>query len=93
MTPRYAARARNDLAEIFRFTAIHHPAALAGLMARIRQIEAQIGRWPESAPIVEDTADVRMVPLLRYPFKLFYRVRAGQVEIISIHHAARDPRP
>jgi plasmid stabilization system protein ParE len=27
----------------------------------------------------------------RYPYKIFYRVRAGTVEILHIHHAAREP--
>ena len=66
---------------------------LAGLTQRLRRIEAQIADWPESAPLVEDVADVRMIPLGRYPFKLFYAVRPGWVEILYIHHVARNNPP
>jgi hypothetical protein len=31
------------------------------------------------------------VPLGRYPYKIFYRVIADTIEILHIHHAARQP--
>jgi hypothetical protein len=34
---------------------------------------------------------VRVVPLGRYPYKIFYRVQDGVLEILHIHHAAREP--
>ncbi len=34
---------------------------------------------------------VRVVPLGRYPYKIFYRVSGDAVEILHIHHAAREP--
>jgi hypothetical protein len=30
-----------------------------------------------------------MVPLVRYPFRIFYRIASDRVEILHIHHAAR----
>jgi len=33
---------------------------------------------------------MRVVPLVRYPYKVFYRVSDQTVEILYIHHAARD---
>jgi hypothetical protein len=32
-----------------------------------------------------------VVPLGRYPYKIFYRVTNDTVEILHIHHAARRP--
>jgi len=32
---------------------------------------------------------VRVVPLIRYPYKIFYRVTPQAVEILYIHHASR----
>ena len=33
-------------------------------------------------------AVARVVPLVRYPYKMFYRVTPDAVEILYIHHAA-----
>jgi hypothetical protein len=30
-----------------------------------------------------------MVPLIRYPFKVFYRIGGGRVEVLRIYHSAR----
>jgi len=31
-----------------------------------------------------------VVPLIRYPYKIFYRISNETVEILYIHHAARE---
>jgi hypothetical protein len=49
----------------------------------------RIGAWPESAEAVEQRRGVRVVPLIRYPYKVFYRVTADAVEILYIQHTAR----
>jgi plasmid stabilization system protein ParE len=46
----------------------------AALEARIRAIVEQIRQAPESAPRVEQRPGVRVVPLIRYPYKIFYRI-------------------
>jgi plasmid stabilization system protein ParE len=51
---------------------------------------ARIGAWPESAEEVAERPGVRVVPLIRYPYKIFYRVTTEAVEILYIHHAARQ---
>ena len=40
------------------------------------------------ARIAERTG-VRVVPLIRYPYKVFYRITNEAIEILYIHHAAR----
>jgi plasmid stabilization system protein ParE len=35
--------------------------------------------------------DVRAVLVLRYPYKIFYRVRGDTVEILHIRHTAQRP--
>ena len=85
----YTDDARNDLANILQFTSTHYPTALAGLQTRLRRIEGRISRHPESTEPVVGRPGVRVVPFVRYPFKLFYRVTADAVEVLHIHHAAR----
>jgi len=42
-----------------------------------------------SAEEVIQRPGVRVAPFIRYPYKIFYRVTSGAVEILHVHHAAR----
>ena len=78
-----------DLDETLAFAGANYPSVAIPLEKRIRAVVARIGRWPESARRVEQRPDVRVVPLLRYPYRIFYRLRDDRVEILHIHHTAR----
>jgi toxin ParE1/3/4 len=56
---------------------------------RLRAMVMRIGAWPESAQEVAERPGVRVVPLIRLPYKVFCRVTSDAVEILHIHHAAR----
>jgi toxin ParE1/3/4 len=89
MKVRYTAEALRDLDEILTFTAQNYPTITASFEERLRAIERRIREWPESAREVTQCAGVRVVPFIRYPYKLFYQVTDDAVEILHIHHAAR----
>lgn len=78
----YTDKALHNLDEIL--------AVLAAFELRLRAVEHRIGRWPNSATEVEQRPGVRVVPLLRYPYKIFYQVTPDAVEVVYIHHAARS---
>jgi toxin ParE1/3/4 len=61
------------------------------LERRIRTVIDRISKDPLSAPEVEQRPGLRVVPLVRYPFKIFYRVFEDRVSIQHIRHAARRP--
>lgn len=82
-------KALRDLNAILAYTATHFPSALPTLERRLQASLRRIGAWPESAPTVTGRPGVRMVPLVRYPFRIFYRIAAERVEVLHIHHAAR----
>ena len=63
----------------------------AALETRIRAIVEQIRQAPESAPRVEQRPGVRVVPLIRYPYKIFYRILDDTVRILHIRHTSRRP--
>ena len=89
----YAEEALRDLDEILTFIASNYPAISAAFEKRLAAVAERIGRWPESAPEVEQRSGVRIVPLIRYPYKIFYRVTAAAIEIVHVHHTARaQPR-
>ena len=61
------------------------------LEARIRAVIDRISREPLSAPGVEQRPGLHVAPLIRYPFKVFYRVLDDRVRILHIRHTARRP--
>jgi plasmid stabilization system protein ParE len=40
---------------------------------------------------VEQRPGVRVVPLIRYPYKIFYRIADDTVRILHIRHTSRRP--
>jgi plasmid stabilization system protein ParE len=85
----YTDEALTELVEILDYIDSNYPAIAAAFRQRMRAVAARIGAWPESAETVEQRPGVRMVPLIRYPYRIFYRVGDGAVEILHIHYAAR----
>ena len=57
----------------------------------MRIVTAHIARWPDSMRASKHRHGVRIAPMGRYPYKIFYRIKDGAVEILHIHHAAREP--
>lgn len=59
------------------------------LEGRIRASIDRISRAPLSAQAVADRPGVFAVPLVRYPFKIFYRIDSDTVRILHIRHTSR----
>ncbi len=85
----YTDEALRDLDEILEFIELNYPTITAAFERRLLAIERRIAKWPKSAEEVEQRPGVRVVPLIRYPYKLFYRITADTIEVLHIHHAAR----
>jgi plasmid stabilization system protein ParE len=83
--------ALRDLDAIADWLVVHYPAVAPVIERRVRNVVANIARWPESARRSASRANVRVTSLGRYPYKIFYRVADDTVEILHIHHAARQP--
>jgi plasmid stabilization system protein ParE len=86
----YTDEALRNLDEILGYIASHYPTVCLSFQERLRSVVARIGAWPESAQQIAARPGVRVVPLLRYPYKIFYRATGEAVEILYIHHAARQ---
>jgi toxin ParE1/3/4 len=87
----YTDDALTDLAAIADWLMVHYPTIAPAVERRIRRVVAHIARWPASARRATSRPDIRVVALGRYPYKIFYRVTDDAIEIIHIHHAARQP--
>jgi toxin ParE1/3/4 len=82
--------ALRDLDDILHFISTNYPGVYAPFEKRLRTIVTRIGTWPESAQQVAQRPDVRSVPFIRYPYKIFYQVLPDRVEVLHIYHSARD---
>jgi plasmid stabilization system protein ParE len=81
--------ALDDLNEIRRYLQTHYPGIATSVEKRLRIVVARVSRWPESAASVDERPGVRVALLVRYPYKVFYRIKDEVVEILHIHHTSR----
>jgi plasmid stabilization system protein ParE len=88
MRVRYAATALAELSDIFSYIARHDRAAAARVVAHIEESAARLARFPRMGT-PKYKPGVRMIPLRRYPFLIFYTIELDQVLILSVRHAAR----
>jgi plasmid stabilization system protein ParE len=92
MRVEFTNRAVRDLREIAAHSRQNFGERIAtALEARLQDVVMQISAAPESSPRVEQRPGMRVVPLVRYPFKIFYRIIGDTVRIVHIRHAARRP--
>jgi toxin ParE1/3/4 len=87
----YTEAALADLDEIFEYLQSHYPTLVEPVQQRIQAALARLQQWPKSARKVAQRTDVRIVPLIRYPYLIFYRVTDDTIEIVHVRHASRRP--
>ncbi len=90
MKVEYAPRAIADLVRIgAQSRRVFGPAVAAALETFTRATVARVAVMPESGLQLPRRPNVRVVPLVRYPFKIFYAVDRDMITILHIRHAAR----
>ena len=87
----YTDAALADLDDITLWLTANYPGLGPAVERRLRLVVAHIARFPDSMRASAHRPGVRVATLGRYPYKIFYRLRGDTVEILHIHHAAREP--
>jgi toxin ParE1/3/4 len=88
----YAPRAQADLSKIAEYSRkTFGPAVASALETYIRATIARIAAMPESGISVPEREGIRVVPLVRYPFRIFYTVSEDTVTILHVRHTSRRP--
>jgi toxin ParE1/3/4 len=87
MRVRYTETALRELEEIFDYIAERNPNAAASVVARIERVIGWLADFPEMGYPIEN--DVRLIPVGRYPFLIFYTTDENEVVIRNVRHAAR----
>jgi toxin ParE1/3/4 len=87
MRVRYAPEAFADRERIIEYLQERSPGGARNVAASIRDAVAQLREHPLSGYRTDDP-EVRVLFIVRYPYKIFYRVRET-VEILHIRHTSR----
>lgn len=94
---RWSPLARRRLEEIVEFISADSPAAAAAVHTTIVRAVRRVGTWPLSAPWVGArhpqlaVLDQSYRLLVVRPYVIFYRVRDGDVQVLTIQHRAQLP--
>jgi plasmid stabilization system protein ParE len=81
-----------DLADIATYYASNaSPATAEAVGQRFVDVVERVRRAPFSAPRVAHRSEVRVAAVVRYPFRMFYRVRGDVIHIVHIRHTSRRP--
>jgi addiction module RelE/StbE family toxin len=90
MKVRYSRRAFNDREQILDYLHARSPSGARNVFARLEAAAVLLSKQP-LAGMPTDMPDVRVLFVGRYPYKVFYRVRGGTLEILHIRHNSRTP--
>jgi toxin ParE1/3/4 len=91
MKLRYSETALRELDDIFAYIHARNRSAAAAVVDRIEGLASLIGEIPFIGHLTDEQG-VRMMPVVRYPFLIFYTVNDAVDEVVILHvrHAARQ---
>jgi toxin ParE1/3/4 len=86
----FARRAQRDIGDIYDDIAQHNPSAARRVEDAIRTRCERLADFPFATPAT-DMPNVRRLPLVRYPYTVYFRIDAERrlVEIARVIHSAR----
>lgn len=91
MRAEYSRRAVADIRRMAEDSLDYGKLAAEGLENRLQETIARLIEHPRAAPEIETRPGVYVLPLIRYPYKLFYRVFPDRILILHIRHTSRRP--
>ncbi|MFY9954064.1 type II toxin-antitoxin system RelE/ParE family toxin [Bradyrhizobium sp.] len=88
----HSRRAVADLQRIATYYAANaSPRIAQSIERRLVIVIERICRLPQAAPRVSQRSQVRVAAVVRYPFRIFDRVRGDTIDILHIRHTSRRP--
>jgi toxin ParE1/3/4 len=92
MMVEYSKRATADLRALGAASRQQFGEAVAAeIEAFFRRVVAHIQEDPQSRPKVFGRNGVHMAVLVRYPFKMFYRVLEYRIRLLHVRHTSQRP--
>jgi toxin ParE1/3/4 len=90
MRIRYTLRSLSDLEAIHSYIAQNNPSAAERVIEVIERRVNSLQQSPEMGYPADDPT-IRILLAIPYPYRIYYRITADEVEIIHIRHMARKP--
>ena len=91
MKLRFSPRAIGDLIEIADYLTERSPRGARSVERSIQKAIDVICLFPGSGRTLEQRPSVRVMPIARYPYLMFYTLSDDEVRILHIRHASRAP--
>lgn len=90
---RWTVQALDDLEAICLFIARDAPTVAAVFAQRAFDSTDRLAEFPRSGRAVPELNDLDFREIILGSYRLIYRIRSGDIEILTVHHAARllDP--
>lgn len=89
MRVRFTETALAEIDAIFAHVAADNPVAAQRLVERVEQVVSRLSDFPMLGHSVDESG-VRIIPLGRYLYLIFYTQSAGEIVILHVRHAARQ---
>jgi len=87
---RYTANAKAELAAIFAYIARDNPDAADAVVRRVEEIVSRLAAFPQTSH-PSDAPSVRVAPLIRFPYSVYFKIENDELLILHVYHGARRP--
>ena len=87
---RWTPQALDDLEAICLFIGRDAPSVAAVFAQRAFDATDRLADFPESGRIVPEMNDPSLREIFLGNYRLIYRLRSGDVQILTVHHGARE---
>lgn len=89
MRVHWTNNAIEHLANIYEYIALNSPTYAKKMVDRITRRSAQIGDQPFSGRKVPEYQANDIRELIEKPYRIFYRVKQDQIDVVAVIHGAR----
>lgn len=91
MKVRLSPSATDDIIQIADYLTERNPRAALAVERAIRQSITLLAEFSGSGRAMTQRPNVRVMPIVRYPYLIFYTVEQSELVVLRIRHAARAP--
>lgn len=91
MNIRLTQRANRDLHQISKYFTERDPVVASAIFTSLDRIFSHLQTMPLLGRAT-DIQSVRCIVVPRYPYKVFYRLTADTIEVLTIFHTSQDPK-
>jgi len=91
MKARYSPRATADIIAIADYLTERNRVAARAVEGAIRRAVDLLSEFPGSGRVLTQRSNVRVMPVVRYPYLIFYTANSNEVFILHVRHGARAP--